>query len=390
MTPPPRHALIRSADRLAERPTRLFLVAMLCITAAGWADHVTGTRISLSFFYAIPIAAATWYLGLRAGVGLAVMSAVIGFMGNVAEADVALGPLAWNVAARALILLFIAWVVARMHSAMLRLEQVAERERLIAERLRASDELKNMFLSAVSHELRTPLTAILGSARTIEDLGGRIREDDRRELLSAIGRNARKLDRLVSDLLDVDRVTRGATVLDRIELDLGRLAEGVLDSMDLPHDRLVHLTAPRVVAHVDGGKVERILENLVANALKYSPEDAEVWVVVTTYGGAPCLLVEDSGPGVAPADREAVFEPFHRVDRGTRVPGVGLGLSLVRAFAELHGGHAWVDERPGGGARFVVTFPDPVDPGPALTGGGLGSIALKGADPSPPVAAASF
>ena len=153
-----------------------------------------------------------------------------------------------------LIFLFIAWVVARMRSAIVRLERVADQEREIAERLRAADELKNTFLSAVSHELRTPLTAILGSAKTIEDLDGRIREDDRRELLAAISRNARKLDRLVGDLLDVDRDTRGATVIDRTEVDLGQLAESVLDGIDLPHDRVVNLAAPRVIAHVDAAR----------------------------------------------------------------------------------------------------------------------------------------
>ncbi len=386
MTRPSRHAVVRSVDSLAERPERLFLVAVLFIAVTGWTDHVTGARISLAPLYAVPIAVGTWYLGFRAGAALAITSAMIGLLSNATAGGEPLGTLLWNAGSRALIFLFIAWVVARMRSAIERLEQVAEQEREIAERLRVADELKNTFLSAVSHELRTPLTAILGSAKTIEDLDGRIREDDRRELLAAISRNARKLDRLVGDLLDVDRVSRGATVVDRTEVDLGQLAEGVLDGMDLPHDRVVTLTAPRVIAHVDAGKVERIMENLVANALKYSPPRAAVWISVMDRGGVPTLVVEDAGPGVEPSEREAVFEPFHRGGAGAGVPGVGIGLSLVRAFAELHGGNAWVEERPGGGARFVVTFPEQVAGEPEAPGV-AGSIPVSRMDVAPPVAA---
>ena len=120
----------------------------------------------------------------------------------------------------------------------------------------------------------------------------------------------------------------------------------------------------------------------MANALKYSPPDAAVWISVMNRAGVPMLVVEDAGPGVEPAEREAVFEPFHRAGAGAGVPGVGLGLSLVRAFAELHGGSAWVEERPGGGARFVVTFPEPIAGGQPETPGGVGPFPVLDVPPS--------
>ena len=127
--------------------------------------------------------------------------------------------------------------------------------------------------------------------------------------------------------------------------------------MDLGSESRVQLLSDHIPAHVDAPKVERIVENLIANAIKYCPPSAAIRVMVTTHQGVPALVVEDSGPGVDPAARDLIFEPFRRGDPGDGLPGVGIGLSLVRAFARLHGGDACVEARPGGGARFLVTLP---------------------------------
>jgi PAS domain S-box-containing protein len=236
-----------------------------------------------------------------------------------------------------------------------------EREREAAERLRSLDEMKNAFLNAVSHELRTPLAALLGFALTLEQQGEALPREEQLELLAGLARNARKLDTLLSDLLDLDRLRRGVLEPQRRLVDVGALARTVVEEAQMDPDR-IEVDAPPVVAAVDGPKVERILENLVANAVKHTGPGTRIWVTVRSEDGGVLVLVEDEGTGVRDDLKAEVFEPFRQGD-GVRqhAPGAGIGLSLVALFAELHGGRAWVEDRPGGGASFRVFLPaDPV------------------------------
>jgi signal transduction histidine kinase len=119
------------------------------------------------------------------------------------------------------------------------------------------------------------------------------------------------------------------------------------------------VTAEPVVAWVDPAKVERVVENLLANADRHTTPDTPVWVTVARQDGGVLLAVEDAGGGVPKELRSALFEPFRQGPGApAHAPGVGIGLSLVARFAELHGGRAWVQDRPGGGASFRVLLPD--------------------------------
>jgi PAS domain S-box-containing protein len=236
-----------------------------------------------------------------------------------------------------------------------------EREREVARRLRALDEMKNTFLDAVSHELRTPLAAIVGIGLTLEHKAASLADRDRTDLYTRLVANARKLDRLLNDLLDLDRLTHGIVAPKRRPTDVAALAARIADDWGLLNGRRPKVVAEPLVVCLDPGKVERIVENLLANAARHTPPDTPVWVRVErpADGDGVLLAVEDAGSGVPAELRDTVFEPFRQgPDTPTHAPGVGIGLTLVARFAELHGGRAWVEERPGGGSSFRVLIPD--------------------------------
>ena len=249
------------------------------------------------------------------------------------------------------------------------LEHDLELERETAQRLRVVDEMKNTFLQAVSHDLRTPLAAILGLAITMAREDVDVSPAESRDLADRIARNARKLDRLVTDLLDLDRLSRGIVEPLFRPTDVGELVRELVVNSDLIADRSVDLKTDSVLIAADAAKVERIVENLLGNTVKHTPVTARIWVRVLAWEGGALIVVEDNGPGVPSDQRERIFEAFLRGDTSRHAPGVGVGLALVARFAELHDGSAWVEERIGGGASFRVFLPsrpagylpDPID-----------------------------
>jgi PAS domain S-box-containing protein len=216
------------------------------------------------------------------------------------------------------------------------------------------DELRDTILSTVSHELRTPLTAILGFSLTLKERGNELDDRLRAEIGGHLASQSVKLDRLLSDLLDLDRLRLGHMVPTFSETDLGRLVRHV--AVDFDSDRPIEVEVEPVVAEVDAPKIERVVENLIANAVKHTPPGTEIHVWVRPSDGGALIGVDDKGLGVAAEDREAIFEAFRR-GAVTDSPGTGIGLSLVARFTSLHGGRAWVEDREEGGAAFRVFLP---------------------------------
>ncbi|MGH3441025.1 MAG: PAS domain-containing sensor histidine kinase [Nitriliruptorales bacterium] len=235
------------------------------------------------------------------------------------------------------------------------LRAALERERAAAEKLKSVDELKTSFLQAVSHELRTPLAALLGYSMTLRSRREQLAEQQVQEMLERLVFNAEKLNRMLSDLLDVERLSQGEVVALRGEVDLGELVRRVVRESDLEEGR-VALDLEALTARVDAAMVERLVDNLLRNAGKHTPPGTPVTVRLRRDGDSAHLTVEDAGRGVPDSTKARVFEPFQQGQEALRShsPGTGIGLALVARLAALHGGEAWVDDRPGGGARFHV------------------------------------
>lgn len=251
--------------------------------------------------------------------------------------------------------------VTRRKEAEQKLAAALEREREAADRLRDLGSLKDTILHAVSHDLRSPLAAILMLSSTLERANARLAAEDLTDLLRGIASRARKIDRVLADLLDLDRLDRGIAEPNRSEIELGALVRHVVEDCEPLEGRPVEVEVEggEVTAQVDGPKIERILENLLVNAGRHTPAGSRVWARVVRREEGVLLVVEDEGPGIPDHLKEAIFEPYRMGDRAgqTHAAGSGIGLSLVARFTELHGGRAWVEDRPGGGASFRVLLP---------------------------------
>jgi PAS domain S-box-containing protein len=225
-------------------------------------------------------------------------------------------------------------------------QDVTERRRL--------EEVRDNILSAVSHELRTPLTSILGFALTLRErpeLDAAVRQ----QITDELAAQAEKLERLLLDLLDVDRLRYGLVKLACERTDIAALVERVAAAIN--PDCSIDVHAAPLVADVDPAKVERIIENLLANAIKHTPPGTKIAASVAQTDEGLLICVDDAGPGIPDEQKKEVFEPFTRGNNAAETPGTGIGLALVAQFAALHGGKAWVQDNADGGASFRVLLP---------------------------------
>lgn len=236
--------------------------------------------------------------------------------------------------------------------------RIEDELRATAARLAESDSLRVAFLRATSHELRTPLTVVDGLAETLVRLYGELPPERVHLLLQRIEHHTSRLTRLIEDLLDVDRLSSGLIMARRQPTDLHGLLRAVLDTVEL-RGRQLTTSLPSITVAVDPPKVERIIANLLINAVRHTRPDGRIRVDAETRDGQLVLTVEDDGEGIPDGFEQRIFEPFVQGPerRDDPQPGTGLGLSLVQQFAALHGGEVRAANRRDGGARFEVVLP---------------------------------
>jgi len=233
---------------------------------------------------------------------------------------------------------------------------ISEQERAVQEALR----LREDFISIAAHELRTPLTTVFARLQLAERRLSRPdyeREALRRDV-EIVRTGANRLRGLLEKLLDISRVRSGRLELEREPTDLVALTRRVAQELGENAGREITVRGPASgaeTADVDAVRVEEVLTNLIDNATKYGSKDQPIEIDVAEEPSFVRVSVSDRGPGVAPEERDLIFEPFHRASRDAR--GVGLGLHVAREIVKLHGGALTVEERAGGGAKFVLVLP---------------------------------
>jgi signal transduction histidine kinase/DNA-binding NarL/FixJ family response regulator len=231
------------------------------------------------------------------------------------------------------------------------------------EELAAEDRRKDEFLAMLAHELRNPLAAISNAGHVLDQGGS---ADARtRDLVSVIGRQIRHLSRLVDDLLDVSRFTRGKIELRKVPVELRPIVEGAVETVQPLLERQAHrltVSMPEepVVLEADATRIEQVLANLLNNAAKFTEPGGSLGLSVEVRDGEAVLTVQDNGQGIAPDLLPRIFDLFVQEDRSLARShgGLGIGLTLVRSLVERHGGKVEArSEGPGRGSELVVRLP---------------------------------
>ncbi|HET9671615.1 MAG TPA: ATP-binding protein [Actinomycetota bacterium] len=327
-------------------------------------DYLLGERLSVALFYVMPIGLVTWNLGLRWGAVTVVISTIAALLSELAYPHYDLLPW-WNGIFRFAVFLSEAVLLGTLRRIIVAQWNHLEREAAVTDGLRELNEVKDTLLHAVSHDLKGPLAGILGSVQTLhraEQIG--LTEEERSTMLDMIEQGGKKMNRLVDDLLDLDRLDRGHIQPERAPTDVSELAHRVARELPGMESHPIRVEASPVLVDVDAAKVERIIENLLVNARRHTPAGTAVHIRVEGRSNGVVLVIEDEGPGIPDDLKEVLFEPF-RQGAGAGGRGVGIGLSLVQKFAELHGGTAHIEDGEHGGARFVITLPGDVTEMPA-------------------------
>ncbi|MDD5422354.1 MAG: ATP-binding protein [Candidatus Omnitrophota bacterium] len=228
--------------------------------------------------------------------------------------------------------------------------------------IRRLETIRSDFIANVSHELKTPLTSIKGFVETLLDGAVDDRENSR-EFLRIIQEHAERLNSLVDDLLSLSHLESKEIALEKKEIHLRRLAEGIIlgfkSQLRKKSIEVMNELAPGISVMADENRIEQVLTNLIDNAIKFNKDKGSIRIVGEEKDGEVKITVEDSGAGIPEKDIPRIFERFYRVDkaRSRELGGTGLGLSIVKHIVELHGGKVGVESVEGFGSKFYFTLP---------------------------------
>lgn len=238
-----------------------------------------------------------------------------------------------------------------------------ETDRQVTEQLKQLERVRGEMASTVSHELRTPLTSAAGYVELLLEGDAGPLTEEQREMLETVARSLARLDGIVDDVLGMARPARHGP-MDLGSTNLADVLKSAVDAVALQaatrgQDLIVHNDLAGAVVAADPGRIERVIVNLLTNALKFTPEDGTITVAGRCSGGEATIAVSDTGIGISPADQERIFERFYRSDAAldAATSGTGLGLAIAQTITQQYGGKLSVDSASGGGSTFTLTLP---------------------------------
>ncbi len=235
------------------------------------------------------------------------------------------------------------------------LRDIAQRRKL--------DMLRDDFVGLIAHEIRSPLTVIRGAVNTVLGEWQRLPLEEMHQLLEDAALEAESLSNVTANLLELSRVQSNRLLLNVEPVNIQAVARDAVSQVGRQTDRhRFRLDVPDGLpsVHADQLRLERVMYNLVENAVKYSPRGGEIRVTARADAGNLTVSVTDHGLGISPPDRERLFEPFQRLDGSSAdISGLGLGLLVCRRLIEVHGGRIWVESEPEQGSTFFFTLPLP-------------------------------
>jgi len=351
------HNLIQRFDRGSVHiPLGIALVILV-----GIADYLTGTEVSFSIFYLLPISLVSWFGGIRPGIVFSVICAVMWFMNERIGGHVYSHSIMayWNTAMRGMIFLMTAGLLSRLKRS-LKIEKEAR------EAANFASSMKSDFLANMSHEIRTPMNSIVAVSDLLTETPLNKNQD---EFVQILRREGAHLLKIIDDILDLSKVEAGQFTLENIPFDIRKLIEEIASViMVRVHEKglqMVYTVQHEVPVHVigDPGCLRRILINLLGNAVKFT-ERGQVAFTVENDPGEPVpghllFSVSDTGIGIPESKLNLIFERFTQADASiTRnYGGTGLGLSISRKMLETMGGRMWAESVVGQGSTFYFTLP---------------------------------
>ncbi|MDQ6695050.1 MAG: ATP-binding protein [Chloroflexota bacterium] len=384
-------------------------MGLLLVLLLGLIDYLTGPELSVEIFYFVPVLLVSWLAGRGGGILVSIASAVAGFIADAVTGHSQLRSAVpyWNGAMELAVFVTVVQLTATLQH--LRREEESNRAALLTR----ADELKTALLHAVSHDIRTPLASIKASVTSLLDSSVVWDKSRQNALLQGIDEECDRLDRLVSNLLDISRIEGGVVHLQRDWYSIQEVIHTVLRRLrPALASHLVEVDVPEDLPLVllDFVRIDQVVTNLVENAARHTPPGTPVTISARMSRGvgepsgrvprptsrAPSspppgsyleVMVADKGLGVGPDDLSRLFDIFHIAGNKARTQSTGLGLSIARGMVQAHGGQIIAQSWPGYG--FSVTFTLPLETGVRQVRGeqaqrAIGEIPLEASDASAP------
>jgi signal transduction histidine kinase len=223
-------------------------------------------------------------------------------------------------------------------------------------------KMKTDLLATVSHELRTPLATIKGYSTLILDYYARLDADETKDYLRSIDMSTDRLAKLVDNLLDTSRMDSGLLKLEKSPTNIAQLIKGIITEASVRAERY-HITVkplkrlPKV--NIDAKRIRQVLDNLIDNAIKYSPPEKEIMISAEKSDNELFISITDQGPGIPAGELSKIFERMYRIEQRlySGANGIGLGLYICQRLVQAHGGRIWAESTPGQGSTFKFTLP---------------------------------